>query len=187
MSLALIREYINLVDENGDNKGFVLPCDLFKHMSAKGMEPRKAALMAGIVSLAAGLSTNPSLPLYAKTDGPDREHVVIPRDLDTADILRQGGKGLFQQALAIAEALLVPELAAGLERKFVPKKMRAKVAKGVEVGELRKLKHKKGLFKIVDGLLANKGLLKMIGGAGTASTLLQKFAPLLQQVMGAGK
>lgn len=191
MSLALIREYINLVDENGDNKGFVLPCDLYKHMLSKGMEPAKAALASGLITLAGGSVTNPSFPLYAKTDGPDREEVPIPRGLDPDLVLKQGGKTLLHQVLSIGETLLIPNLAGNLERRFVVKKEKPKKEKvkkapvaGIELKALKALKHKKGVFKVIDGLLQNKALLKTIGSLGKGSDLLNNLGPLVQQFIG---
>lgn len=156
MNCGLVREYLNLVDENGENKGIVMPCDLFRHLTTtRGMDPPKAAILAGVLSVIGGLATNPSFPLYAKTDGPEREMVQIPRDLDPIEVLKQGGKGLFNQVIAIAEALLIPHLSQGLERKMPGAQLRdGRVVAG--------RKKRKGILKMLDMFVQNKDLLNGI-------------------------
>ena len=153
MNLSLVREYISLLDDQKGNPGHIMPCDIFRHLTSTGMEQQKAAVTAGIITVLGGMATNPSFPLIAKASGPQREAVSIPGELDPSEVLRQGGKGLLQQILAIAEALIIPKVSQGLERKVpVTRATRAKNVKSKG----------KGLFQVFDLVMQNKGFLTTI-------------------------
>jgi len=158
-----------------------MPCDIFKHITAQGMEPNKAALLSGVISVMGGLATGSSMPFVSKTEGINRPVVVIPRNLDPKEVMRVGGKGMMNQVLAIAEALLIPTLSVGLERKMAPPpppvrpmgkgKGREKGSeKGRETGSSgergsgQKPKTKGGVFQMIDSVLKNKdALASMLG------------------------
>lgn len=172
MNLTLVREYLNLVDENHGSKGYVMPCDIFKHITAQGVEPNKAALLSGVISVMGGLATGSSMPFVSKTEGINRPVVVIPRNLDPKEVMRVGGKGMMNQVLAIAEALLIPTLSVGLERKMAPPPPPVRpMSKGREKGNDRekgnggqKPKPKGGVFQMIDSVLKNKdALASMLG------------------------
>jgi len=142
------------------------------------MEPNKAALLSGVISVMGGLATGSSMPFVSKTEGINRPVVVIPRNLDPKEVMRVGGKGMMNQVLAIAEALLIPTLSVGLERKMVPppppvrpmskgkgrEKGSEKGNGGGERGSGQKLKPKGGVFQMIDSVLKNKdALASMLG------------------------
>jgi hypothetical protein len=162
MNLSMVREYISLIDDSKGNPGHVMPCDIFRHLTASGMEQQKAAVTAGIISVLGGLATNPSFPFIAKAGGSQREAVQIPRNLDTSEVLKQGGKGLMAQALAIAEALIIPKVSQGLERRLPPPTTRG--VKAPKDAQSRKLKRKKGIFQVFDMVLQNKSFLASMLG-----------------------
>jgi hypothetical protein len=159
MNLSLVREYISLIDDQKGNPGHVMPCDIFRHLTATGMEQQKAAVTAGIISVLGGLATNPTFPFIAKAGGARREVVQIPHDVDPAEVLRQGGKGLLQQALAIAEALIIPNVSRGLERRLPPPTREVK-----KTPKDRTLKRKKGLFQVFDLVMQNRNFVATILG-----------------------
>jgi hypothetical protein len=173
-----VREYLNLVDEHGAEKGNVGPCDVFRHLTAQGVESQKAAVLSGLISVMGAMATGSSIPFMAKTDGPNRPAVSIPRNLDPKEVLRVGGKGMLNQVMAIAEALLIPNLSMGLERKMMPppppvyqpyeeKRHKEKKHKHKHKEESKK-KKPKGLLQMV---LQNKDVLGKVLG------------PILQSIM----
>jgi len=169
MNLSLVREYISLIDDQKGNPGHVMPCDIFRHLTSSGMEQNKAAVTAGIISVLGGLATNPTFPFIAKAGGVQREAVQIPHNVDPTEVLRQGGKGLLTQALAIAEALIIPNVSRGLERRLPPP-----TARGMKASKEPKdkvTKRKKGIFQVFDMVMQNKGFLTTI------------LAPLVKSVL----
>ena len=158
MSLSLVREYISLIDDQKGNPGHVMPCDIFRHLVGTGMEQNKAAVTAGIISVLGGLATNPTFPFIAKAGGVQREGMKIPQDIDTVEVLRQGGKGLLTQVMAIAEALIIPHVSKGLERKMPPSTRSSQKTKDP------KMSRKKGIFQIFDTILQNKSFIGTVLG-----------------------
>jgi hypothetical protein len=155
MNLSLVREYISLIDDQKGNTGHVMPCDIFRHLTASGMEQQKAAVTAGIISVLGGLATNPTFPFIAKAGGLQREAVQIPHDVDPVEVLKQGGKGLLNQALAIAEALIIPNVSRGLERRLPP----PPPTRGNKTPKDKSLKRKKGIFQVFDMVMQNRNFL----------------------------
>lgn len=172
MNLSLVREYISLIDDQKGNTGHVMPCDIFRHLTGTGMEQNKAAVTAGIISVLGGLATNPTFPFIAKSGGIQREAVQIPHDIDTTEVLKQGGRGLLTQVLAIAEALIIPNVSKGLERKMpVPVARSTKGSKSTKVPTDKTLKRRKGIFQVFDLVMQNR-------------SLVQSFlAPLIKNVL----
>jgi hypothetical protein len=155
MSLALVREYISLIDDQKGNPGHVMPCDIYKHLITTGMDQQRAALTTGLITVLGGFSTNPTFPLISKAAGPQRDLVQIPQDVDPLEVLKQGGKGMLQQVMAIAEALIIPPVSRGMERRIPVKKSRSKD---------KATKTSKGLFKVFDMVVQNKGVLQQVLG-----------------------
>lgn len=108
MALPLLTQYLRQVDDHGPRSGVVAPCDVFKHLTAKGMERRKAAVLAAVLTVAGGLTTNPDFPLYAKPPPRTRSFEATPPD--PLDIVQRAGGDLLAKVLAIADALMIPPL-----------------------------------------------------------------------------
>ena len=179
MSLALFREYLNLVDENTGGRGFVQPCQIHQHIISQGIDPRKAALLTGLISVMGTVATGAQTPFVLRTEGPDRAAIEIPHNLDQGEILKLGSIGLRNQVLAIAEALLIPKISTGLTRKFVPsgsggestaehgkahRKTREKGEKKSKSDKGSKKKRAGNPLKLIEMLMQNRALITSLLG-----------------------
>lgn len=104
MDFPLAREFINKIDENGQKRGIVLPCDIFNHLRSQGMDPVKAVVNTILVVLMGGMATNPSVPFFAQNTS------SLTRSFDPNEALKKSGMVILQQLLAIAENFLIPQL-----------------------------------------------------------------------------
>ena len=166
MNCPLVREYLNLVDENGDNKGVVLPCDVFKQLKGRGLNPTTSAILSAILTVLGGSQTNPAMPFISRSDGPDREATEIPRGIDASALLKTGGSALLSQVISIAEALLIPSLTKGLQRN-IPDDMKTRgVKKRQKAG---------GLLNIINFAIQNRHVI------GTVASMIATRGKLRNQ------
>lgn len=100
MSFPHTREFLNSVDENGDKKGVILPCDVFKHLRQRGMDPVKSALTAGLLSVMGGIDTNPIFPIFSKNT----------RNIDNSEIFGANTMLILKQVLILLESFIVPQI-----------------------------------------------------------------------------
>lgn len=186
MALPLLTQYLRQVDDGGPRNGVVGPCDVFKHLTTKGMETRKAAALALVLTVAGGLTTNPEFPLYAKPPPRTRAFELAPPD--PLAILQEAGGDLLAKTLAIADALIIPPLLdkepAGREHWF---KQLLRHDDAVPAPTTRHRSKKKRASKRDTtppppkngGLALLSSLLGGLGGGGGGSGLLQRLGPLL--------